>query len=109
MNNKIKIVDISTLIPGPFASFLLRKHLRAEVLKIEDINQPDALINMRPTENGIGLGYSGINSEKKILRVDMRKDGVERIKQEIQDGVYLTPEMIDEVATRLAVRFLKKM
>src|SRR3989338_819158 len=31
---------------------------------------------------------------------------VAEIKQEIQDGVYLTPEMIDEVATRLAVRFL---
>lgn len=34
---------------------------------------------------------------------------VAEIKQEIQDGVYLTPEMVDEVAARLAARFLKKM
>lgn len=86
MNNKIKIVDISTLIPGPFASFLLGKHLNAEVLKIEDINQPDALVNMRPTENGIGLGYSGINSGKKVLKLDMRKDGIEKIKHEVKDA-----------------------
>lgn len=86
MNKKIKIVDLSTLIPGPFASFILKKELPAEVIKIEDINQPDALANMRPTKDGIGLGYSGINSGKKILKVDMRKDGVERIKHEIKDA-----------------------
>lgn len=85
MNNKIKIVDVSTLIPGPFASFILGKHLQAEVVKIEDINQPDVLANMRPTKDGIGLGYSGINLGKKILKVDMRKDGIERIKQEVKE------------------------
>lgn len=86
MKNKIKIIDISTLIPGPFTSFILSKHLKAEVVKIEDINQPDALVNMRPTKNGVGLGYSGINSGKKVLKLDMRKDDIEKIKLEVKDA-----------------------
>lgn len=86
MNNKVKIVDVSTLIPGPFTSFILGKHLQAEVVKIEDINQPDVLANMRPTKDGIGLGYSGINLGKKVLKLDMRKDGIEKIKYEVKDA-----------------------
>lgn len=84
MNNTIKIVDFSTLIPGPFTSFILKNHLNAEVVKIEDINHPDALANMRPSEEGIGLGYIGINSGKKILRVDMRRNGIEKIMKEVR-------------------------
>lgn len=34
---------------------------------------------------------------------------VQEIRDEIQKGTYLKPEMIEETATRLAVRFLKKM
>lgn len=87
MNDKnIKIIDASTLIPGPFSSFLLHKHLGADVIKIEDKNQLDALADMRPTQNGIGLGYLGINSGKKIMKVDFRKDGIEKIKDEIKNA-----------------------
>jgi crotonobetainyl-CoA:carnitine CoA-transferase CaiB-like acyl-CoA transferase len=83
---KIKIVDVSSLIPGPFASFLLAKHLNCEVLKIEDTNQPDPLINMRPTKNGIGLGYLALNENKKIIKVDFREKGVDMIKDEAKDA-----------------------
>lgn len=83
---KYKIVDLSTLIPGPFASHLLVKHLDCEVVKIEDINVPDALINMRPTKDGVGMGYQAINSKKRILKVDFRNEGVELIKKEIKDA-----------------------
>lgn len=111
MKNKIKVVDISTLIPGPFASFVLGKHLQAEVIKIEDTNQPDALINMRPTENGIGLGYSGINLGKKILKVDMRRDGIEIIKQEVGDANIFIENFKEGRAFKLGIGYedLKKI
>ena len=83
---KIKIVDLSTLVPGPFTSHLLLKHLDCEVVKIEDINQPDPLINMRPTKDGIGLGYKSINDKKRVIKVDLRKDAVESIKNEIKNA-----------------------
>ncbi|KKQ33838.1 MAG: hypothetical protein US50_C0070G0006 [Candidatus Nomurabacteria bacterium GW2011_GWB1_37_5] len=83
---KIKIVDASTLVPGPFASFLLMKHLDCDVLKIEDIHQPDPLINMRPTKDGTGLGYQSINQKKRIVKVDLRNNGLETLKREIKDA-----------------------
>jgi len=83
---KIKVVDVSTLLPGPFTSFLLMKHLDCEVVKIEDSNQPDPLMYMRPTKDGIGLGYQSINQKKKILNVDFRNNGIDIIKKEIKDA-----------------------
>lgn len=83
---KIKIIDASTLLPGPFTSFLLNKYLDCEVIKFEDSNQPDPLINMRPTKDGVGLGYLAINQKKQIVKVDFRKDGLEKIKQESKNA-----------------------
>lgn len=83
---KIKIIDVSTLLPGPFASFLLKKHIDCEIIKFEDMNQPDPLINMRPTKDGVGLGYLAINQKKQIVKVDFRKDGLDKIKQESKNA-----------------------
>jgi hypothetical protein len=33
---------------------------------------------------------------------------VREIKEELKKGTYLTPEMIEETAARLAIRFMKK-
>lgn len=33
---------------------------------------------------------------------------VQEIKEEIKKGTYLTPEMMDETAARLAIRFMRK-
>lgn len=34
---------------------------------------------------------------------------VEEIKEEIKKGTYLTPEMVDEAAEKMAARFLRKL
>ena len=80
---KIKILDLSTLVPGPFATYLLSIHLSVDIIKIEDINQPDPLANMRPSKNGIGLAYQTISASKKIKTIDFRKGTVEQLKSEI--------------------------
>jgi len=82
----LKIVDLTTLMPGPFSTFLLQKELGAEVVKIEDINQGDPLINMRPSQNGVGLAYTALNSQKRLLKVNFRDGGIEKIKEEIKDA-----------------------
>lgn len=80
---KIKIVDLSTLIPGPFATFLLQKYIDAEIIKFEDIQRGDNLKLLRPTQDGIGLSYKSINKSKKIIQIDLRGDGLSRIKKEL--------------------------
>lgn len=86
MKNRIKIVDLSTLIPGPFATFLLQKYLDAEVIKFEDTKRGDNLKLLRPTQNGISLAYQAINNRKKIIPVDLRGDGLDKIKKEIKEA-----------------------
>lgn len=83
--NKIKIVDISTLIPGPMATSLLANQIGAQVVKIEDINQPDPMINMRPSKEGVGLGYQELIKNKKVLKIDFRSQ-LEKIKDELKDA-----------------------
>ncbi len=81
--NKIKIVDLSTLIPGPFATFLLQKYIDAEVIKFEDLQRGDNLKLLRPTQDGIGLSYHSINKSKKIIQIDLRGNGLSIIKKEL--------------------------
>jgi crotonobetainyl-CoA:carnitine CoA-transferase CaiB-like acyl-CoA transferase len=83
---KIKIVDISTLIPGPFASYLLNKHLDAEIIKFEDNRTGDPFINLRPTKEGIGLSYSVINNLKTVRQIDFSSGGLNAILNEIKEA-----------------------
>lgn len=83
--NKIKIVDISTLIPGPMATSLLVNHLGVDVVKFEDVNQSDALQNMRPSKNGVGLGYLELIKNKKLVKIDFRSQ-LQKIKDELKDA-----------------------
>lgn len=81
-----KIVDFSTLLPGPFASFLLTR-FGFEVTKVEDSRNADLLRRMQPTEGGISVFYKAINKTKKIIDIDYRsgKD-IETIKQLITES-----------------------
>lgn len=81
---KLKIVDLSTLIPGPFASYLLGKYLDAEIIKFEDEKTEDPLANLRPTKEGIGLSYLSINNNKKVKQVDLSGNGREEILKEVK-------------------------
>ncbi len=68
----LNILDFSTLVPGPFATHLLQKHAGAQVEKIEDSEKPDPLSLLKPTTDGIGIGYSRINDHKNIVKTSIK-------------------------------------
>lgn len=68
-----KILDLSTLLPGPFAAHILQEY-DFEVTKVEDLRNSDPLRQLWPTEGGVSVSYSQINEGKKIVRVDYRKE-----------------------------------
>lgn len=103
--DRIKIVDLSTLIPGPFSTHLLGKYLGGEVIKFEDISYGDPLSQLRPTKNGIGLGYLSINNKKKIQKVDFRADGVAKIKKEVKDATVFIENFREGKAYKLGLGF----
>src|ERR1700743_4011370 len=68
----LRILDISTVIAGPFASTLLAD-LGAEVLKVEMPDVGDALRRLSPHKDGVPLWWKVTNRNKKGITLDLRK------------------------------------
>jgi crotonobetainyl-CoA:carnitine CoA-transferase CaiB-like acyl-CoA transferase len=68
----LRILDISTVIAGPFAATLLAD-LGAEVLKVEMPDTGDALRRLAPHKEGVPLWWKVTNRNKKGVTLDLRK------------------------------------
>jgi len=67
----VRILDLSTYLPGPLATLLLGD-LGAEVLKIEGpTGDPMAELGPRD-ENGAGIYYEAINAGKTVRRMNLK-------------------------------------
>jgi crotonobetainyl-CoA:carnitine CoA-transferase CaiB-like acyl-CoA transferase len=69
----LRILDISTVVAGPFASTLLAD-LGAEVLKVEMPGTGDALRRLAPHKDGVPLWWKVTNRNKKGITLDLRKE-----------------------------------
>jgi crotonobetainyl-CoA:carnitine CoA-transferase CaiB-like acyl-CoA transferase len=69
----LRVLDISTVVAGPFASTLLAD-LGAEVLKVEMPGAGDALRRLAPHKNGVSLWWKVTNRNKKGITLDLRKE-----------------------------------
>lgn len=67
----VKILDFSTLLPGPYATQLLAD-MGAEVLRIEAPNRPDLLKLMPPMAGKVSAAHASINRNKKSLALDLK-------------------------------------
>ncbi len=68
----IRILDISTIIAGPWSSTLLAD-LGAEVLKVELPGAGDGLRALAPHKDGVPLWWKVTNRNKRGISLDLRK------------------------------------
>src|SRR5690348_1626081 len=68
----LRILDISTVVAGPFASTLLAD-LGAEVLKVEMPGAGDSLRALAPHKDGVPLWWKVTNRNKKGITLDLRQ------------------------------------
>jgi crotonobetainyl-CoA:carnitine CoA-transferase CaiB-like acyl-CoA transferase len=68
----LRILDISTVVAGPFASALLAD-LGADVLKVEQPGVGDSLRALAPHKDGVSLWWKVTNRNKKGITLDLRK------------------------------------
>ena len=68
----LKVLDFSTLLPGPFASLLLAD-MGAEVLRIESPNRPDLLRELPPHDHGVSASHGYLNRNKRSLALDLKQ------------------------------------
>ncbi|MEI6200976.1 MAG: CoA transferase [Enhydrobacter sp.] len=68
----LKIVDISTVVAGPFAAGLLGDY-GAEIVKVEMPGAGDSLRALAPHKDGVPLWWKVTNRNKRGVTLDLRK------------------------------------
>src|SRR5690554_2712404 len=68
----VKVLDLSRLLPGPFASLLLAD-MGAEVLTIEDPRGGDYARYYPPLVDGVGAFYASVNRNKRSMTLDLKQ------------------------------------
>ncbi|WHI45223.1 CaiB/BaiF CoA transferase family protein [Microbulbifer sp. JMSA004] len=84
----LKVLDFSTLLPGPYATMLLAD-LGAEVLRIESPSRPDLLRGFPPLVDdsaSLSAAHATINRNKRSLAIDLKspkaKEVIHRLLQQ---------------------------
>jgi len=78
----LKILDFSTLLPGPYASMMLAD-LGAEILRIESPTRPDLVRMLPPRVNGGSATHATLNRSKHSLALNLKKPEAVKIVQQL--------------------------
>lgn len=88
----VKIIDFTRLLPGPLATMFLAD-MGADVLKIEDPDNPDYIRSFEPKVNGESLYYLALNRNKRSVAVNALS---EKGKEIIYDLVKSADVLIEQ-------------
>lgn len=81
----LKVLDFSTLLPGPFASLMLAD-MGAEVLRIESPTRMDLLRVLPPHDQGTSASHAYLNRNKRSLALDLKQAEALEIVRELVKG-----------------------
>ncbi|AZF48333.1 CaiB/BaiF CoA-transferase family protein [Pseudomonas sp. R2-7-07] len=81
----LKVLDFSTLLPGPFASLMLAD-MGAEVLRIESPTRMDLLRVLPPHDQGTSASHAYLNRNKRSLALDLKRAEALQIVFELVKG-----------------------
>ncbi|WOH38651.1 CaiB/BaiF CoA-transferase family protein [Thalassotalea fonticola] len=70
--SQLKVLDLSTLLPGPYATMMLAD-MGADVLRIEALGRHDLVKSFSPTLNGSSHAFLTLNRNKKAIALDLKQ------------------------------------
>ncbi|MDQ1005329.1 alpha-methylacyl-CoA racemase [Neobacillus niacini] len=76
--NGLKVLDFTTLLPGPFGSMMLAD-MGADVVKVESPNREDLSKYIPPMIGEVSAVYAQLNRSKKSLALDLKQDEAREI------------------------------
>lgn len=101
----LKVLDFSTLLPGPFATMYLAD-MGAEVIHIESPTRPDLVRLFPPYANGQATSHSYLNRNKQSVALDLKDPkNIELIKQKISDFDIVIEQFRPGVMQRLGLDY----
>ena len=101
----LKILDFTTLVPGPFATMMLAD-MGAEVLRIESPTRPDLLRSMPPFADGQSTAHGTLNRNKRSIALDLKNpEALEIAKRLVQDYDIVIEQFRPGVMQRLGLGY----
>src|SRR5690554_4133846 len=101
----LKILDFSTLLPGPCATMMLAD-MGAEVLRVESPTRMDLVRLMPPMAGNTTASHAYLNRSKRSLALDLKKPGaVEIVHRLIQVYDILVEQFRPGVMERLGLGY----
>ncbi|MBX9756602.1 MAG: CoA transferase [Pseudomonadaceae bacterium] len=103
--SSLKVLDFSTLLPGPFASLLLAD-MGAEVLRIESPTRMDLIRVLPPFDEGVAASHAYLNRNKRGMALDLKQPAaVEVVKQLVADYDIVLEQFRPGVMERLGLGY----
>lgn len=103
--SSLKVLDFSTLLPGPFASLLLAD-MGAEVLRIESPSRADLIRVLPPHDQGVAASHAYLNRNKRGMALDLKKpEAVEMVKQLVREYDIVLEQFRPGVMDKLGVGY----
>ena len=101
----LKVLDFSTLLPGPFATLYLAD-LGAEVTHVESPTRPDLIRLLPPYANGQATAHSYLNRNKKSIALDLKDSAnIALIKSKITEFDIVVEQFRPGVMQRLGLDY----
>lgn len=101
----LKVLDFSTLLPGPFATLYLAD-LGAEVIHIESPTRPDLVRLFPPYANGQATSHSYLNRNKQSVTLDLKDPAsIALVKQKISEFDIVVEQFRPGVMQRLGLDY----
>lgn len=101
----LKILDFSTLLPGPFASLLLAD-MGAEVLRVESPSRMDLVRVLPPHDDGVSASHAYLNRNKRSIALDLKlPEAVEVVKQLVREYDIVLEQFRPGVMDKLGVGY----
>lgn len=101
----LKILDFSTLLPGPYASMIMAE-MGAEVLRVESPTRPDLVKGLTPQIEGVSAAYRQLNDKKDVCYLDLKQpEATEQVKILVKDYDIVLEQFRPGVMDRLGVGY----
>jgi len=103
--SSLKVLDFSTLLPGPFASLLLAD-MGADVLRVESPTRMDLLRVLPPHDGGVSASHAYLNRNKRGIALDLKQAAaVEVVKQLVREYDIVLEQFRPGVMDKLGVGY----
>ena len=103
--SSLKILDLTTLVPGPLATMMLAD-MGADVVRVEAPHRPDAVRFLPPFDGDVSAWHAVLNRNKRSIALDLKQPAaIEVVKRLVQTYDIVIEQFRPGVMDRLGIGY----